>query len=493
MKEQSFFNKFAEDERKKLLDFFEELNKNINLTKKETKLFNDDFKNAILYYYSKNKKIDEILQILSLDNLGNCYKNKATEWYPLDNSAKIYPLAMKENWMSVYRMSYYLNDEIIPEILQIALTFTMKRFPTFRTSIRKGFFWHYIDAIKKRFAIEEEQFLPCSNINVSKLGKQSFKVLYYQNRISVEIFHVLTDGYGGIVFLSTLVSEYLKLIGKEIGFNELVLNVNENVSREEIEDEFLTKHLTSKTTGLIDSKALMLDGKLSNIRPCQLIHFDLDAIKLKELAHNYKITVNELMLSYLFLVLSYSTSKDGYIKIQVPVNMRKYYKSRTLRNFALYNNISIKKSEITSLEEVIKKVKNQSQEKLSKNKLNEVMLYSNKLVKSLRFIPLFIKRPIANFIYGYIGDKSQTTVLSNLGNIDLPVEILKHIKSADFILGTTISNKALFSLVTINNIATLSMSKFTTNAAVENGLYNIFKENDLLIRIHGSEIYENRK
>ena len=489
---ESFLNKFKEEDKEKIINYFSDLNKSLKLSKKDTKSFNDDFEKAILYY-SKTKNIDEILKILSLDNLGDIYLKRPTNWYPLDNSAKIYPLSMKENWMSVYRLSYYLNEDVVPEVLQIALLFTMKRFPTFRTSIRKGFFWHYIDGIKKRFAILEDDVVPCSYINISKVGKPSFNVLYYKNRISVEIFHILTDAYGGITFLSTLVAEYFKLLGKNVNYNDITLDINESISKEELKDEFVDKKIDSKKGSLIDKKALSLDGKLSNISPCQIIHFDLDLAKLKALAHNHDITINELMLSFLFLVLSYSTSKEGYIKIQVPVNMRKYYKSKTLRNFSLYNNISLKKSEITNLTDVIKKVKNQSQEKLSKNKLNEVFVYSNKLVKSLRLVPLFIKRPIANFIYGFIGDKAQTTVLSNLGVINLPKNISENIKSADFVLGTTISNKVLFTLITVNNVVTLSMSKFTTNTSVENSLYNIFKEDDLILRIHGSENYENRK
>ena len=490
--DEEFLTNFAEKDKELLSSFFNALNKKIKLNKKEIKSFIEDFENAILYY-SKTKKIPEILEILSLDNLGDIYIKKPTNWYPLDNSAKIYPLSMKTNWMSVYRLSYYLKEDAVPEILQIALLFTMKRFPTFATSIRKGFFWHYIDGIKKRFAIIEDNVIPCSYINISKVGKQSFNVLYYKNRISVEIFHTLADAYGGITFLSTLIAEYFKLLGKKISYNDIVLDINSNVNSEELKDEFINKKIESKKGSLIDSKALSLDGKLSNISPCQIIHFDLNLKKLKEIAHKYKVTINELMLSYLFIVLSYSTSREGYIRIQVPVNMRKFYKSKTLRNFSLYNNISLKRSEITTLENVIKKVKNQSQEKLSKNKLNEVLVYSSKLVHSLRFIPLFIKKPIANFIYGFIGDKASTTVLSNLGVVTLPEEIRKNIKSADFVLGTNITNKALFSIITINDIVTLSMAKFTTNKAVENGLYNIFNENNLILRIHGSENYENRK
>ena len=487
-----FINTYNLEEQELLKKYFNDLNSKIDLPKKDRKLFVEDFEKAINYFH-KTKSVEEIIEILSLENLGKCYKDNHLKWYPLDNSAKIYPLSMKKNWMSVYRLSYYLEEEIVPEILQIALTFTMKRFPIFRTSIRKGFFWHYIDQIKKRFVIQEESDVPCNYINISKLGKPTFKVLYYKNRISVEIFHVLTDGYGGITFLSTLTSEYLKLLGNKINYNSLVLDVNGDIDPIELKDEFLNKKIISKNGSLLDKKALSIDGKCSKIRPCQVIHFDLDTTKLKNLAHKYNVTINELMLSFLFMVLSYSTSKEGYIKIQVPVNMRKYYKSNTLRNFSLYNNISIKKSEITSLESVIKKVKNQCQEKLSKNKLNEVMIYSNKLVKSLKFVPLFIKRPIANMIYEFIGDKSQTTAFSNMGVINLPESVANLIKSSDFVLGTTIRVKVLFTMITVNNVTTMSLTKNTTNAATENNLYNILKENDLILRVHGSEVYENRK
>ena len=489
---EKFLINFSMEDRKVLSSYFEKLNNKIKLRKKEKKSLLEDFEKAILYY-SKTKSIKEILEILSLDNLGDVYTKNPTNWYPLDNSAKIYPLSMKRNWMSLYRLSYYMNEEVVPEILQVALIFTMKRFPTFRTSVRKGFFWNYIDGIKKRFSIVEESTVPCNYINVSKVGKQSFNVLYYKNRISIEIFHTLTDAYGGIVFLSSLVAEYLKLLGKKVHYNDIALDTNEYIDKEEIRDEFVNKRIKTKASGLIDSKALAIDGELSNISPCQIIHFDLSLNKLKELSHKHDITINELILSFLFIVLSKATSKDGDIKIQAPVNMRKFYKSKTLRNFSLYNNISLNKNEITTLESVIKKVKKQSREKLSRDKINEVLVYSNKLVHSLRFIPLFIKRPIANFIYGFIGDKASTTVLSNLGIISLPKEVSENIKSADFVLGTTISNKALFSLITVNDITTLTVSKFTTNNDVEHNLHKILKDNDLILRIHGSENYEDRK
>ena len=84
-------------------------------------------------------------------------------------------------------------------------------------------------------------------------------------------------------------------------------------------------------------------------------------------------------------------------------------------------------------------------------------------------------------------------MLSNLGKIDVPDEMKKMVTKADFVLGTNRSNKILFSVVTVNNIVELSLSKFTTNSSVENSLYNLLKEHDLILKVHGSDVYDNRK
>lgn len=486
-----FLNNFNDEEKEKIINYFNNLNNNVFLTAVDTKLLDEDFEKAINYYLNHGYKLDSIIDILSINNLGTYHKDSVSNWYPLDNAAKIYPLSMKESWMSVFRLSYYLKEDVVPEILSIALTFTIKRFPTFSTSIRKGFFWNYIDGIRKRFHVYKDNKLPCSFINVSNIGKQSFKTVYYKNRISIEYFHILTDGYGGVVFLSTLVAEYLRLLGKNVSYNEIVLNINNDYSKDEIKDEFTERVSSNKSKSLVDSKALEIDGKLSNIRPCQLLHFDMNIDSIKSLCKKNDCSVTELILTFIFMCCSFSTSKDGYIKIQVPVNMRKFYPSKTLRNFSLYVVISIKRKNITDFDDVLLEVKKQMKEKITKVNLDNTMTYTNRLVKSIKCIPLFIKRPIALIVYGYLGDKVITTVLSNLGNINIPDDMKRNIEKMDFSLGTGITNKVLFSMLTCNNILTLSITKFTRNKSVENSLYNILEHNNIKVKVYGSDEYEN--
>ena len=55
------------------------------------------------------------------------------------------------------------------------------------------------------------------------------------------------------------------------------------------------------------------------------------------------------------------------------------------------------------------------------------------------------------------------------------------------------SNKLLFSIITCNNILTLSISKYTLNTSVENNLYNLLIQNNIKVKVYGSENYDNKK
>ena len=71
-----------------------------------------------------------------------------------------------------------------------------------------------------------------------------FRVTYYKRRINLEVFHVLTDGMGGINFLRELTYQYLRLVHPELrdaaGDN---LSVDTSLSRE---DSFVRNYKQSK-------------------------------------------------------------------------------------------------------------------------------------------------------------------------------------------------------------------------------------------------------
>ncbi|MDO4544189.1 MAG: hypothetical protein Q4C01_06505 [Clostridia bacterium] len=473
-----------------LVRFFDDFSNHCALNRSGEKLLRQDFENALLYYETAGVPLRSALERLSIDHLGGFYTRPPILYYALDDAAKIYPLSMKPGKMAVFRLSVYLNEPVIPVLLQMALTFTIKRFPSFATTVKKGFFWHYLDTAKHRYVVQPENGIPCQALNISRSASQSFRVLWYENRISVEFFHILTDGTGGMSFLKALTAEYLRLCGIQSS-EEGVLKRNETPTAAETENSFARAESAKKSSGFIDVPATQMSGRLSKVKPCRVLHFIMDAQKLKAVATTRNATITAYVLSKMFLAGKAATDElDGTINIQVPVNMRKFYPSETVRNFALYCGIRLPIAKIANNQELIQEIAEQLASKASREAMSEMMSATKKMVDALRYVPLVIKAPVARIVYGFLGDGVFSNTLSNLGVVTMPSGYAAHIQKMDSVLGTSLTSRAGCSMVTFGNIATLSIAKRTADPSFEEEMFRLFSEDGIIPEVEGSELYE---
>lgn len=203
-----------------------------------------------------------------------------------------------------------------------------------------------------------------------------------------------------------------------------------------------------------------MSGYLTHTKPCQVLHFDIEANDLHQLAKERQVSVTTYVLGLMFVAGKAATEEDnGNIQIQVPVNMRNFYPSETIRNFSLYCNICMPISEITSIDDILPEISRQLQEKTSREAMHEMMNAAVKLVSSLKYVPLFIKTTFGNFIYGFFSDRIFSNTLSNLGVVDLPDEMRPYVQKMDFVLGMSPTNRAACSMVTVNNVATFPLPR----------------------------------
>ena len=489
---EEYVSNLSEENKNQINDFFSSFNNVCRLSKSDKNKMRKDFENAILYYFKNGITLKETLKLLALENLGGFYARDALSWFPLDDAAKIYPVSMEHGVMSVFRLAVNLKEDVVPELLQMALTFTIKRFPSFATTLKKGVFWHYLDSTKRCFNVYEENDIPCQCLKVSQSGSQSFRVLYYHTRISVEFFHVLTDASGGLEFLKSLVSEYIRLKGIVINDNGNILNVNDIPDAEEYKNEFESITKTSQTTGLYNKVATQMDGNLTRLKPCRIINFKIDSNKLKEVAHKYNTTISTYLLAIMFLSCKASCEVyDGEFSIQVPVNMRKYYNVKTLRNFSMYCGIRLPINTIKDIESLIPLIEEQLKEKSSENEMHSMLYSTKKLIKNIRFIPLIIKQPIAKIISGLLGDKAFTSTLSNIGVVDFPEEYKEHLKDVEFTLNTSTIARASCGVASFNNVTTISITKITIDPSFEDKMYSLLSKEGLDILVEGSELYDS--
>lgn len=460
------------------------------LGKWEKQRLREDFEAAILYYLDNGVALEQALERVAPERLGGFYARPAVLWFALDDAAKIYPLSMKQNRMAVFRLSVYLRQPVVPILLQMALTFTIKRFPSFATTLKKGFFWHYLDTAKRRYCVEEEHEIPCRPLKISHSGSQSFRVLYYRNRISVEFFHVLTDGTGGMVFLKTLAAEYLRLTGVQAEADDTLWDSDDLPLPAEYANEFARVPHSEKTSGFVDKPAVQMSGQLAKQKPCRILHFKMDAAALKAAAARYHGTVTVYLLALMFLSGRAATDETtGEASIQVPVNMRKFYPSPTVRNFALYCGIRQPLSMESDIPALVENITQQMAEKASQAAMGEMLAATEQLVGMLKYVPLEIKQPVASLVYGFLGDKIFSNTLSNLGVVSLPPAYAAEIESMDFVLGPEISNRASCAMVTFADMATFSITKMTVDPSFEEMMYRLLQADGVQVRVEGSAFY----
>lgn len=483
---------FNEEQQRLYNEFSRSLQRHIRMAKTQQFLLTEDFDNALKYYLENGISLQEALERLNPEQLGGFYNHPAVGWYPLDNAAIIYPLSMRFGTVPMFRLSVYLKENVVPEILQIALDFTIKRFPSFATTLKKGFFWHYLDSTKRRFTVEPEKIIPLRSLRIATTGAQSFRVAYYNNRISVEMCHVLTDGSGGLVFLKTLAGEYLKLLGHRITYSDNVWNIEEAPQIAETSNEFAKSELKEGTSGFMNNSAAQMSGRISPLRPVQVIHFEMDSNRLLAKAREKNTTVTSYIVSLMTMAARYACEETkGEIKIQVPVNMRKFNQSPTIRNYSMYFTVDTPLDKATSVEDILPDVTRQVKEKSCKEEMDRMMSTTVKLVQSLKYVPLNIKRPVTRIVYGFLGDNVNTTFMSNLGVIKLPEDMMEYVEKFDFVLGPSDICRASCSLVTYEAVSVLCITKITADPCFEERLLQLLQQDGMQVSVKGSDIYES--
>ncbi len=475
------------EERTQVVDFFKRLDTVLVMGNQQNHEMITDYVHAFAYFQRKGLSIDEIIKRLDPSRLGNVYAVDSDKWFKLDTAAIVYPLGMGHGSMGMFRLSYYLKKHVSAQVLQIALNNTIKRFPTFGSSVRRGFFWHYLDTSINHFKVHLDNSVPCTTINLSYSKSQIFKVYHYENRISIDFFHVATDGTGGLVFLNTLVAEYLRLQGEEVTYSHNVLDIEDKPTEHETKEAFYEIEDINNKSSFVEKMPRQLRGKRSRTHK-RVLHFTIPTNELVSLAKSKQTTITTLMLTYMFLSAKQTSKKeDSTYSIQVPINMRKYYPSETLRNFSLYMNIRRDNAQINDSKDFYDNLSETLKEKGSKLEMAKMATMSKDLINALNYIPLFLKSPVMRVAYPILSERVISSVLSNLGTIDIPESLKKHIDKADFVLGVQEINRAVCSMISINNKTVFSISKITRDSSFEDTFYQHLVDAGLSVEVTGGE------
>lgn len=372
-------------------------------------------------------------------------RERKLRWMRLDNAAKIYPAARNQNWSNMFRLSATLKETVDVPVLQSALDVTVRRFPSIAARLRRGVFWYYIQQLSQVPPVWEENSYPLAKMSREEMRRCALRVIVYDKRIAVELFHALTDGNGALVFLKTLVAEYLQQkYGIRIPAGDGVLGRLEAPTEDELEDSF-QKYAGKVKASRRASNAWQLTGTPEPDDFRHITCFQVPVSRALEQAHSCGTSLTGFLCAAMMQAIQ-NMQKEKVpaarfrkpIKVLIPVNLRRLFPSRTLRNFVLYTTPEIdpKLGEYT-FPEICNAVNHRMGLEVNAKFMSSMIAtnISSERPLLIRIMPLFIKNAVMKLVFNAVGERKSCLSLSNLGEVKLPEEMTPFVERFDFILG----------------------------------------------------------
>lgn len=416
------------------------------------------------------------------------------EWYKLDHAGKLFPaVAGKEN-SSTYRLSFMMKSPVKEQLLQEALDSVIPRFPLLNVEMGNGLFWKFLREKKARLLVEAESTYPCPPVSLSDPSAGLVRVLYHGSKISVEIFHALTDGGGAVEFLKTLVYQYLYLLGEQVDDKEgLILPPASFARYAEAQDSFKA-HYTSDIPMERAPAAFQIRGTRFVPYGHNVIHGMLSASRLNAEAKQKGVTLTAYLTAILMMAVHRAgaplNTEHRPIVISMPVNLRKIFPSSSLRNFFAVVNIGIIMIEDMKFEQVLAEVHQQLKEKTTKPYLSRTMAGSMRYEKTFfsRITPLKLKDLAIRYGFDQYGEEAKTLTLTNLGRVDVPAGMGAHIEAMETTMYPTTKSPINCAVCSLNDRLTVTFARnivesdvimhFFRQLAVLSGLYVNIASND---------------
>ena len=366
------------------------------------------------------------------------------QWMRLDNAALIFPAIRRRRWVNAFRVSATLTEPVDPAVLQQAVTDLMPRFPSMYVRLKAGVFWYYLEELPEPPRVREDFAYPLTLMQEKELHSCCLRVMYFHDRIAVEFFHSLTDGTGGMVYLKTLTARYLTLrYGTQIPPEEGVLDWREAPRPEELEDSF-QRNTNGVALNDREPDALRLRGSYEP----NFLYLTTGVLPTAELlaaAHRHGATVTVFLAALMeeaILEMQAEACPERKrrkpVKVTVPINLRRLYGSRTLRNFVLTLNPGVDpRMGDYRLEELCRVMAAQlaaegtAQQMAGRIAANVIP----QQIALIRAIPLPLKNFVMGLVYARRGESKGCINLSNLGPVRVPGAMAPLVRRMEFIIG----------------------------------------------------------
>ncbi len=363
------------------------------------------------------------------------------EWSRLENAAKIFPPTSSLRDTKVFRFACELWEPVDRELLQQALELTLPEYPFYRSIMKRGLFWYYLEETSQPVTVEEEGEMACAPLYDGNRKNLLFRVSCRGRRLNLEVHHSISDGTGALHFLRLLTLNYLVLAHRpQLG--DPAPRLEDDASREQKRDDSFRRYYR-KTAGYTGRtrRAWHFSGEYLPEFRLGVIEGSLSVKEALALARKQGCTLTVLMVALFIRAIHEEmplADQGRPVVISVPVNLRKFYPSASARNFFSTMEVEYDFSKgPDTLEAVVSAVGEAFRRELAPERVEARMNHYSALEHNMlmRAIPL----PVKDLVMRQAVRRSEATItgaFSNVGQIRMPQSLVPYIRRFDVFSST---------------------------------------------------------
>lgn len=320
------------------------------------------------------------------------------------------------------------------------------------------------------------------------------RIYYHERRIALEAHHSLGDGTGGMCVLQTMTAVYLRLLGYKISNGGFVLDVNGEPDPEELEDAYMRYANAQVRPPRPGEKAYRVRGTKEPFYTLNIIDGIMSVKQVMAVAAKYNATITEYLNSVLLYALLQKQEHSWHrrllpVKIAMPVNLRRFFPSKTLRNFItmVYPSIDPRLGEYT-FDEIVIHVRN-----YMRYYINEKFLRGDITTNAatqrhplIRIVPLFIKDFTVRLFYTKVQDKNSSAGLTNMGALRVPEDMKPYIERFDIYMGQPFSSRTNCAIASFEDTLTINFASSIKEADVERYFFRKLVQDGIHIKIESN-------
>ena len=320
------------------------------------------------------------------------------------------------------------------------------------------------------------------------------RFFYYERRIAVEVFHAVSDGVGTLTMFKTLLAVYLREMGHDIPNECGVLDVDEPPHREELEDAYARYATARPRRGSLMRVAYPNRGTPEPFYTFNVTMGYLPLDKLKERSRHYGVSITEYLTAvYLKTLLDKQhrerPRRERPVALAIPINLRAWFPSETLRNFILTVRPVIDPSlgEYT-FEEIVSQVHHFMRLKITHKQLQaefsgNVSFANNKLIQ---LVPIVFKNPGMALSYDLLGVKPYSGTYTNPGAFRVPEEMSPHIQRMEMTLGQATLPRVHCASMSYGNTMTITFGGTQKETDTEREFFRFLVKEGIPVRVESN-------